>query len=98
MANDDRFTDSTGKSLTPDEKRAALRRVQADMAIYQSDVKGIERDLQAIDLAVRDLERKFRALDIEIKTRKQEKTKKERDLFEVNEQLRLLKKKINLLM
>ena len=68
------------------------------MSIYQSDAKGIERDLQVIDLAVRDMEKKFRALDVEIKTKKQEKSKKERDLFEINEQLRQLKKKINLLM
>ena len=98
MSNDAGFIDATGKSLTRDQRRAALRRVQADMSIYQSDAKGIERDLQVIDLAVRDMEKKFRALDVEIKTKKQEKSKKERDLFEINEQLRQLKKKINLLM
>ncbi len=77
------------------EKRALQRRIQSDMTIYQSDVRRLERELQLLQIQLRDSEKKLRKLTEEIKAAKEAVVKKTNSLFEVNEQLRLLKKKLN---
>jgi len=77
------------------EKRAIQRRVQSDMTMYQSDVRRLERELQLLQVQLRDSEKKMKKLTEEIKITKEAVAKKTNSLFEVNEQLRLLKKKLN---
>jgi len=79
------------------EKRAKQRRIQGDMAIYQSDARKLEREVQLLQLQARDAEKKLRLLELDVKTKKDLVKKKESALFEANEQLRQLKKKLNLL-
>ena len=78
-------------------KQAEQRRIQGDMVIYQSDMQKLEREMNLLRLQLRDSEKKLKALTLDIKTKQDLIKKKERSVFEVDEQLRQLKRKLNLL-
>jgi hypothetical protein len=77
------------------DKRALQRRIQGDMVIYQSDARKLEREIQVLQMQVREAVKKLKLLELDLKTKQDFLKKKEAGLFEVNEQLRQLKKKLN---
>jgi chromosome segregation ATPase len=77
------------------DKQAALRRLQSEMVILDSDRVKMERKTADLDLELRNLQRKWTAMGLEIKEKQELLKKTRQNLGFVTEEIRQLKKKIN---
>lgn len=79
------------------DKKAQLRRLQSDLLILESDLRRNERKKSEIQMMLKKLKHQRDLLIIEIKSKEDEIKKIDSNQFIINEDIKMLKKKINLL-
>lgn len=92
------ITDPHGKVMSDEERKAAVNRLQQDLTIYQSDALAKGRELENIRMELRVYEKKLKELTLEIQSRQKDVKKKENDLFVIQEEIKHVKKRINVLL
>lgn len=88
-------TDSHGKTLTNEERKAAVHRLQQDLIIYQSDADSLGRELEEYTKTFKTLEKKIQDLNAQVKAGREDFKKKEEALFIAQEEIKQIKKRIN---
>ncbi len=86
--------DLHGKTLSPDERKAAIRRVESDLSLLYSDRLKLNRQKTDRDLALRKLRTELRRVQVEIERAEAEEKKDERELRTLEENIRLAKKRL----
>lgn len=89
--------DPHGKTLMPEEKEKQRRRLESDQMMYTSDLAKVMRELNDAKVSIKTLERKRLELDTLIKAAHDAVKKKEGEVEYLEEELRILKKRIGLL-
>lgn len=89
--------DPHGKAMTPEEKEKQRRRLESDQIMYTSDLNKLLRELNDAKVAIKTLERKRLELDTLLKDSHDSVKKKEGEIEYLQEELRVLKKRIGLL-
>lgn len=86
--------DVHGKTLSPSERKAAIRRVESDLSILYSERLKLERRKTDRDLALRKLRTELRRVQVDIERAEAEEKKDERELRSIEESIRLAKKRL----
>lgn len=90
------FTGSqSGKSEDNAQRQAALRRLEGDLISLESDRSKLAKNVDAINLELRDMQKKWNQLGLDIKDRQKIVKKDEERLRFFEEEIRVLKKKMN---
>ena len=79
------------------DKKSELRRLQTDMMIMDSDAKKKAREKEMMLAEIKKLKREADMLKVEISTKELAIKKVDADIFGMMNEIRMLKKKINLL-
>lgn len=77
--------------------KAALRRLESDLIILESDKSKLDREIAALELELRDIKTKWTRMGMEMQTKEATLKKKQQSLGFAMEEIRQLKKKINVL-
>lgn len=83
-----------GKSLAPDERKAAIRRVESELSLLYSDRLKLNRQKTDRDLSLRRLRTEFRRIQVEIERAEAQAKKDEVELRILEENIRLTKKRL----
>ena len=86
--------DPHGKTLSPDERKAAIRRVESDLSILYSERLKLNRQKSDRDMALRKLRTELRRIQIEIERAEAQAKKDEVELRTLEENIRLAKKRL----
>ncbi|MGB2791820.1 MAG: hypothetical protein IPJ67_02630 [Candidatus Moraniibacteriota bacterium] len=86
--------DIHGKALSPDERKAAIRRVESDLSLFYSDRLKLNRQKTDRDLALRKLRTELRRIQVEIERAEIQAKKDEVELRTLEENIRLAKKRL----
>lgn len=86
--------DSHGKILSLAERKAAIRRVETELSILSSERLKLNRQKTDRDLELRKARDQRRRLDVEIENLEKQAKKDEVNLRDVEENIRLAKKRL----
>lgn len=86
--------DMHGKTLSPNERKAAIRRVESDLSLLYSDRLKLERQKTDRDLALRKLQTELRRIQVEIERAEAQGKKDDAELRTIEESIRLAKKRL----
>lgn len=90
------FTGSqSGKSEENAQRQATLRRLEGDLISLESDRSKLAKNVDAINLELRDMQKKWNQLGLDIKDKQKFVKKDEERLRFFEEEIRVLKKKMN---
>lgn len=89
------FTESTTKEDDKQKKKAEKHRLENDLIVLQSDQRKFEKKVEAIELELRTLQKNYTALGFQIKDKQEEVKKSQGNMQFLDEEVRVLKKKIN---
>ena len=89
--------DVHGKTSSPEERKAAIRRVESDLSLLYSDRLKLNRQKTDRELSLRKLQSELRRIQVEMERTEIQEKKDDADLRALEENIRLAKKRLALL-